>query len=326
LRTSLLLLGIWITGAFAQTAPPARIVPRPLYAPLPQKTLPPRPNGALTCLVDRGQPLTPFGPLADLPSRSLNTSFTWAMQMTNDQCRATCGSQNLLLAGTQSGTFCLCGNDYFPAAPLVGNCAAPCGGYNGEICGGSQANSVSATTAYYTPPSVVPPPSQGWQCVIDMHANEYLHHEVQRWEFVAKDQNSNYTFNWSTVGGGVYHETSGTTGGTENFRRFTISGGASVVYRAIVIASNQHLLFSAQGQGRGQVDDVQLQFINWVPQLPTVKQHGSWLEYRQVLDLPMPYPTQLAFQNTIAAEGNYQGYARPAGAAGTIACSWNLTL
>lgn len=250
------------------------------------------------------------------------------MQMTNDQCRATCGSQNLLLAGTQSGSFCLCGNDYLPATS-GGNCAAPCGGYNGEICGGSQANSVSATTAYYTPPNVAAPPPQGSQCVIDMRANEYWHHEVQRWEFVAKEQNGAFTyyhFNWSVVGGGVYHETSGTPGGTENFRRFTISGGASVVYQSVVSASSQHLLFGAQGTGSAQLDDVQLQFSNSVPQLPTVKARGSWSEYLQKFEIPMPYPTQLAFQTTIAAEGNYQGYARPAGATGTIACSWNLTL
>jgi len=307
--------------AMAQTLSPVR---KPVQTPVPLPPLPPRPNGAMACWADTGQPVFYFGQVTDLPNRSLRDSFTWSERMTNDQCRATCGAQNELLAGTQSGTVCFCGNAY-SAAPPAGNCGAPCAGYRGEMCGGSGANSVSATTAYFNPVAVPATlPVNGWQCVFDMSAPGYRHFEVQRWEFAMMDaMTGNLIFNWTTTGGGVYQY--GSPAQTELFRRFSFSGGAPVAYKLTTVASDGHRLFSRQAiTGHASVRDVQLQTISGVPQLPVSDMTGGWSDYVLGLDLlpgaPVPATSQYAADT-------YQGYSRPgSGATGAITCNWTLTL
>ena len=309
----------------AQTRSPVQkptLVPRPLPPP------PPRPNGASACWADTGVPLWVYAQVTDLPNRSLRDSFSWSMRMTNDQCRATCGAQNKLLAGTEAGAFCFCGDTYatMSAQPAAGTCGSPCMGYQGEICGGPQSNSVSVTTAYFTPvPLPATLPANGWQCVFDMNAGDYRYFEVQRWELTSKDPTTGlYTFAWTTTGGGVYQEGDDPSG-TQNFRRWGLTGGAAVTYKLTTISSNMHRNFSRQGaNGSGSIRDVQLQFIGGVPQPPAAVTTGAQVDFSLGLDLApgAPIPTSTPYLVT-----NYQWHAKPASATtGTINCNWTLVL
>jgi WSC domain len=311
---------VLVGSATAQTLAPVR---KPVYVPEPLRPPPPRPNGAMACWADTGQALSPFGQVTDLPNRSLHDSFTWSERMTNDQCRATCGAQNELLAGTQSGAFCFCGNAY-SAMPPAGNCGAQCPGYRGEICGGTGANSVSATTDYFNPVAVPATlPVNGWQCVFDMSAPGYRHFEVQRWEFAMTDaMTGNLIFNWTSTGGGVYQY--GPPSGTELFRRFSFSGGAQVAFKRTV-QNNGTRIFSRQGiTGSANIRDVQLQTISGVPQLPVSDTSGTWSDYTVGLNLTAGTPVPAT--STYSSD-TYQWFSKPgSGAAGGITCNWTLAL
>ncbi len=154
LLTALAIMGALTAGSvLSQTPPP---VPRNTYiAPRPLPFAP-RPNGAFACFVDAGPALNIYSPLPSLAGHDLSGQVTWSMRQTNDQCRATCGSQNFIYAGTQSGARCAAA-----LRPIA--CRSPA---RLDSC----------------PPQVQAAPANGGQCVIDLAGPGYRDVEVQRWE------------------------------------------------------------------------------------------------------------------------------------------------
>ena len=285
--------------------------PRPLpYAPLP--------NGAFACYADQGSVLSPYAALPNLAGRDLAGLVTWSTRMTNEACRATCGNLNFKYAGTQSGAFCFCA-DNAGAHGTSPSCNTGCNGSPGQICGGALANSVS--NAAFVPPPAPPFPSNGGQCIMDVSGPGYRHYEVQTWVVTGPrtgDPNTvaTYPMTWSTIGQGAFHETSGV-------RAWHISGGASVVYRTTVIASNKHLLLGQQSTlGQATLTETQTKIDNGAPRTPTTTT-GSWSEYQAPgIDVaPMPtLPPVIATMQTFTT----QTYAAPGGTSGTVNCKWNV--
>src|SRR5690348_3262225 len=130
---ALTLVGLLAAIAASAQAPQINRPERELN-PLPQRIFPPRGNGAFACYADAGTPLGSFNsPIPSLTGRDLSGSVSSYFRMTNDLCRTTCSSKGFLFAGTQSGSFCFCGNSVGTHG-TSNTCNVGCSGYPGEVC------------------------------------------------------------------------------------------------------------------------------------------------------------------------------------------------
>jgi hypothetical protein len=317
----LTLISAWAvsTVAMAQIAPP-KGPPVPRY-------FPPRSNGAFACLADRGAPLSLSSGPQDLIGRTLPMGFK-SLNLTNDQCRASCASQNLALAGTQSGAFCFCGNDAESLGPPT-TCNTACVGYPGEICGGNLANSLSLTgaTGFVAPPVMAPPPNGG-QCVIDVKGPGYNHFEIQTWTVTGPpiplaNGGKQYPMYWNSTGRGVYRAI---TGAQVDITSWILKGARPVTYQSTLIASDGNLNFAEQGNaGTATIQVSQQQFINGIPQTPGTTV-GYWGEFpHPVVFAPPLNPSTLIAQQNFTVDINHKtGYVQPDTAGGTVMCTWNV--
>ncbi len=330
---ALMLVGLWVaTSAPAQVNPQITRPVRPVQ-PI-QRIFPPRGNGAFACMADAGTPLTGLNsPLPSLQGRDLSGSVTSNLRMTNDACRSTCSSQGFLFAGTQSGSFCFCGNSAGTHGPSSA-CNTGCLGYQGEVCGGSLANSVSWARVVPTP---VPgaPPANGGQCVIDIGGPGYHHVEIHRWVVTGVPMpvpgGTAYTMLWTLQGAGGYQASSGGNGHSQaNIRSWTLSGSATVTYVARPYTTGGLSWGEPGAKGSGQLQEApQLQYIDGVLQAPNAAGNpGPWGEYSPgVLTLTAQQvqanpPSVIAIQSVTQ---NPPGYSVPGGSSGTATCSWNVT-
>jgi hypothetical protein len=325
MRKMLLLLLTFSSAWAVSTLATAQISP-PRTPPAPGRFFPPRSNGAFACLQDHGAPLS-FGSGQNLSGRSLPEGFQ-SINLTNDQCRASCASQNLALAGTESGAFCFCGNDASAlGAPAA--CNTGCRGYPGEICGGTLANSVSLTgaTGFVAPP-VPPPPSNGGQCVTDVNGPGYRHFEIQTWTvsgppILLPNGGKQYPMYWNSTGLGAYREIAGSQ---VNIITWILKGASPVTYQTTLIASDGHLNFIEQSKaGTATIQVSQQQFISGVPQTPGMSV-GYWGEFPHPANLAPPLnPSTLVDQQTFMVDYNHKiAYTQPAAAGGTVICTWNV--
>jgi hypothetical protein len=339
---TLLLIALTLAGASAaitanaQTRPPLN--PRP---PVGGVIFPPKANGALACLADAGSPLAPVSlGLPALSGRDLSGSVTQSLRMTNDQCRATCGSQNFVYAGTQSGSFCFCGNSVGSHGTSTA-CTTGCSGYRGEMCGGVLANSVSLSGApgpgfagAPAPLTPLPPPTNGGQCVIAVSGAAYRHSEIQRWEVsgppvIVNGNTRQYPMTWSVTGAGFKQDYAAAQGHSQaNNRYWTLSGSQGVVYQALVSNADGHLHFGHQSNdGTGTLQDHQQLYIDGVAQNSPPIPAGGYLELKVTnLNLAPPLnPTLINSTFTLPVDDNHPyGFAWRPGSKGTISCTWNV--
>jgi hypothetical protein len=333
----LLLAAIALMGALAtapvsaQTQPPGVSAGRILTNPPPYARLP---NGAFACFADPASKLSLYSPLPNPAGHDLSGQVTWSPRMTNDACRATCASQNFVFAGTQSGAFCFCGNSAgtYGAASA---CTAPCSGSPGEMCGGTSANSVSLSGALgFAPKPVMPPPSNGGQCVINASGPGYRHFEVQTWVVNGKSMPAGangpvYSMQWTVDGGGASQQVSTASNGTRStttilLRSWKISGGAAVSYVATQLPSGALLFHEYSAAGNGTVtEDPQRKYIDGVLQTPGQAQSGPWAEHSTSASIAMPNPTTITYSSTVPTAGGTV-FAALAGTSGTVTCSWNV--
>jgi len=333
----LAIVALTLVGLLAAVAASAQVNPqisRPerQLNPLP-RIFPPRGNGAFACYADAGTPLTPVNsPVPSLAGRDLSGSVSSYFRMTNDLCRTTCSSQGFVFAGTQSGSFCFCGN----SAGTHGTsnaCNAGCSGYPGEVCGGSLANSVSWAQVVSTP-AVPAPPANGGQCVINISGPTYHHVEIHRWVVTGPATQGQlgmqYPMQWTLQGGGGSETLAASAGHSQvNIRSWTLSGSAAVTYVAHPYPNNGGLTWGEpQGKGNGQLQEApQRQYIDGVLQTPRpAGTPANWPEYSPgVLTMTAQQlqasPTVITLQSTTQ---NPPGYAVLAGSTGTATCTWNV--
>ncbi len=294
---------------------------------------PPHGNGAFACMADAGTPLASLSStLPSLSGRDLSGSVTSNLRMTNDACRSTCASQGFLFAGTQSGSFCFCGNSAGAHGPSSA-CNAGCTGYRGEVCGGTLANSVSWAHVVATP---VPgaPPANGGQCVLDISGPGYHHVEIHRWVVTGPSMpvptGVAYPMQWTLQGAGGSETYAASAGHSQaNIRSWTLSGSASVTYVAHPY-SNGGLSWGEPGaKGSGALQEApQKQYIDGALQTPNrAANPAAWAEYSPgVLTLTpqqvQANPAVIAIQSVTQ---NPPGYAVLAGSTGTATCTWNVT-
>ena len=208
--------------ANAQVQPPRRQpLPPPVYPNPP--SLPP---GAF-CLADN--PANP--PLAvlstapiNLLGRDLNGTVTQSMRQNNGQCRAACANSGFAFSGTQSSSYCFCGQSAGSFGAST-NCTARCTGSGFEACGGPNANTVMQTgvVAATSLPNTMPPippfgmqmpvaPPGGAQCVIDVAGFAYRHYESHTWmpngSPTPTGNGMSFPLSWSVTGGGFHQDLS----------------------------------------------------------------------------------------------------------------------
>jgi hypothetical protein len=288
---------------------------------------PPRPNGAFACEQDQGTPLSPSS-LSQLPSltgRDLSGSVSSSLSLTNDQCRASCVSKGFLYSGTQSGSFCFCGNSHGRFG-TSNACTTGCLGYLGEICGGPLANSVSFTFSPPPPPPIPDLPSNGGRCIIDNNGPGYRHTEIQVW--VATGQsvpNANgpgmlIPMNWTITGNGYYDQL---TPGNEDVQRWTIAGSAPVHANVTPIGSDLIFQpFESAVSITGALQGTQQKWTNGMANPP-----GPIGNTRQ----EYPYGTTVSgaaqtnqIVEMVAPVNPFPGYAQPGGVRGSVICQWNV--
>jgi WSC domain len=322
----LLLLTLSSAWAFSNLAT-AQIMP-PNRPPAPGHFFPPRSNGAFACLVDIGAPLNINSGAQDLTGRTMIMGFK-SINLTNDQCRSSCASQNFALAGTQSGAFCFCGNNTDALGPPTNACTTGCVGYPGEICGGNLANSVSLTgAAGFVPPPVPAPPANGGQCVTDVQGPGYRHFEIQTWTVSGPpvplaNGGKQYPMYWNSTGRGAYRAVNGAQ---TDLTTWILKGGSAVTYQTTPIASDGNLNFAeVSNAGTATIQAMQQQFISGIPQTPG-RTGGYWGEFpHPVVFAPPLNPSNLVAQQTFTADYNHKfGYVQPAAAGGTVVCTWNV--
>jgi hypothetical protein len=288
-----------------------------------------RPNGAFACIQDNPQ------------SRDLSGSMSQSMTMTNAQCRDQCKAGMFVFAGTQNGSQCFCGNT-FGNFGLSNACTMGCSGYNGEICGGPLANSVSMTGSMPSmlmqiiPKPLIPTmaPNNGGLCVMDlsgqdMHSN-YRHTEIHQWIATGPSvmnpmgAGSLIPMNWTITGNGYLEELPAVAGGTTNLRIWTISGGRGVHINLVVIGGN--LLFHPSEPAAsvvGTLHEHQQQWIGGVAQTPG-DSTGGWSEIDYGITL-----TGQANANPISVSTYtppvqaLKGYSQQGMVTGTVTCQWN---
>jgi WSC domain len=335
----LLLIALSMVGAlalcseFSQAQPP--IIRKPPIAPRPLP-IDPRPNGAFACFVDVPPALGYLSPLPNPAGHDLSGQVSWSPHQTNDQCRSTCGSQNFLYAGTQSGAFCFCGNTagtHGPALPPSA-CNSPCMGSQGEMCGGPSANSVSLTGALsFVPPPVAPPPADGGQCVIDLSGPGYRDFEVQRWEVSGPStmgiNGPVYPMNWTVNGSGRSLQV--TTAGSDTtilVRAWSMSGGGPVGYIATNNADHSVYFHENSTPGSASLTEApQQKFIDGVLQASSATPPAGWGELQNNASFAAPVAAVLAFSTLISVDPMHptpSAYGNPSAASGTIACTWNV--
>jgi hypothetical protein len=283
-----------------------------------------RPNGAFACIQDNTNMRTLPGPMSQSPT------------MTNALCRAQCKAGNFVFAGTENGNQCFCGNALGQSV-FSNACTMGCSGYNGEVCGGLLANSVSFTgvppsmvTDIIPKPPILPPPTNGGQCVIDKSGTDqtggaWRHTEIHRWDRAMGQSVPNtmgpgilIPMNWTFTGNGYYER----SGMTSDVRIWTISG-AQGVHARVVDQSVGDLLFGpfeVADTILGTLREHQQQWIGGVAQTP-----GDSTGTRSEI----AYGTTLTLKanaNPIVAPAyqiSVQSYALP-GVMLTANCQWNV--
>lgn len=330
-------------GGFGPLVP---LIPIPRLLPPPTQL-----NGAFACYRDQGDPQGTAG-------RDLSGAMSTDAAMTNGICRAGCASRGFAFAGTQVGTYCFCGNSFGKSGPAT--CTSSCAGNLGEICGGVWANSVSLSGAVPGSPPMPTPPSNGGQCVIDIHAQEnisvvggsttttYRHTEIQRWEVsgpamqVPGVVGKVYTMLWSTTGNGDKDVTQRSTmpgGQTHTQRNLTvwnISGTAptqlSVWFRQDIIPN----IWVTKQVGTlpsssSSVTDAQQKTIDGVIQPSSPPLTGAWSEFTGSFVNWIEAGTSTQITNKIQSfpvnMGSAPGYVQnPSTITGGTTCTWNLNL
>jgi hypothetical protein len=340
MKTSLLvalsIVGVLSLSSELSLAQPP-VIRRPPVAPRPLP-IDARPNGSFACFVDIPPALGYLSPLPNPAGHDLSGQVSWSPHQTNDQCRSTCGSQNFLYAGTQSGAFCFCGNTAGTHAPLPlppSACNSPCMGSQGEMCGGPSANSVSLTGALsFVPPPVAPPPADGGQCIVDLTGPGYRDFEVQRWEVSGPAtpgiNGPVYPMNWTVSGSGRSLQV--TTAGKDTtilVRAWTMSGGGPVGYIATNDADGSVVFHENSAAGSGmRTEWPQQQFMDGVLQaVSPTPATASWSELQNTASFAAPVPAVMAFSTLITVDPTHptsSAYANTSGASGTIACTWNV--
>jgi hypothetical protein len=281
-----------------------------------------RPNGAFGCMQDNPQ------------ARDLSGSMSQSMTMTNAQCRSQCNAGGFVFAGTQNSSQCFCGNT-FGQYGLSNACTMGCSGYNGEVCGGPLANSVSLTgvpPSMFTPllprPTIPPPPSNGGQCVIDINGQGYRHTEVQRWEAMGTSAQNTMgpgmliPMNWTITGNGYYEQLPPNA----DLQIWTISGSHPVHVQLIIPNSSPNdLIFQPFEQPvsiTGALQGTQQKWTNGMANPP-----GYLGNTRQ----EYPYGTTIVgaaqmnpIMEAVAPVNPFPGYAQPGGSTGTVTCQWHV--
>jgi hypothetical protein len=257
--------------------------------------------------IDRQQPVDPT--IARIPPPP-------PPGMTNGMCTNECAKRGFAYAGTQFGSYCFCGNQYGRSGPAAA-CDATCNGNAGEKCGGTWANSVSWT-------GLNQPPAQGWTgsatCRVSIQGSSpsYSDNRTHTWTLIGApaliNGNEVYSAVWMVTGSGSKSSSSASAS-------WTVRGGAGGPIKIGIRIADGKRFISA--------DHSQLSTFNgvWVTQ----QQAGSnpTTSGAQAFEWAFPAisaaPADTVISGAINGPNNAPfGYAEPATAQGSYACSWNF--
>lgn len=275
--------------------------------------------GAQFCLADRASTLP------NLTGRDLSGAYAASPTMTNASCNATCAAQGFLVAGTQSGNLCFCG-DTAGRYGIAASCNVSCRGNPREACGGELANSVSLVL-----PAAPPRPASGGQCIVDIVGPNYRDYEVHTWTSsgmptTASATAKNYPMKWTVAGRGEH-------AGTTSYWTWQIAdgstGGIAVDYAAKTYPDG-HLSFQSQGPVKGTLSGSQTPVGTAPSSSPTSR---DWPEYQPPGAAFTLYPANgmpidastIKIDFTLQVDDSHRvGEDQPSGSSGTVKCSWNV--
>jgi hypothetical protein len=319
----------WAVMGAAQVQRPGTPVegPRePRFRPLPPNAalLPLVPNGSFACTVDQGDP-------QGITGRDLSGSIYSDPGMSNNMCRARCGTQGFRYAGTQFSSYCFCGNSYGRSGASTA-CTERCSGKQDEICGGAWANSVSTSQA--NAPPIPSPPQNGMQCVLQATqqdaTSKYRHTEIQRWEVAGPaqtlpDGSRRHPVRWTTTGSGEKHVDQVTQ---QYDVVYFINAAVNQTWRAAKNPAGTEWSIAREGSQaavHGALVGSQWLTIGGVPQRPTELSGQRW-------EFQIPANTLKASATpapvVITSSATYPnisfGYQQASNATSTVQCSWRF--
>jgi hypothetical protein len=291
------------------------------------------------CFKDQGTALGPYSSVpASLSGRDLNGYVFSSLKMTNGLCATECSARAFPFSGTQSGTFCFCGNTPPGQYGASTACTDPCLGdpTHVESCGGALANHVSVT------PRTPMAPANGGQCVMTISgtvpiaggSEAYTHTESQTWDVqgpgtVDSSGRTIYKVNWTVHGAGFALATTASGNHSQVTRRvwtITVSNQALTFYRKIIAGGTMLQFVDVNGTATAMNarTETQSMWIDGVQQGMPNTTLGNWVEYQDTLTTSNPPVNPVSGAHSTPT--STYGYAKPGGVSGTISCAWNVTL